>query len=80
MTDNSTENEDALFLGTDTNVYANEFFAILNGEDKEKTRAAQQDHMRDGINNILLLRKQQQARQMRAYHMWLLSGAGFGIF
>ena len=52
MTDNSTENEDALFLGTDTNVYANEFFAILNGEDKEKTRAAQQDHMRDGINNI----------------------------
>ena len=52
MTDNSTENEDALFLGTDTNVYANEFFAILNGEDKEKTRAAQQDYMRDGINNI----------------------------
>ena len=64
MTDKSNENEDALFLGTDTNVYANEFFAILNGEDKEKTRAAQQDHMRDGINNIHESAKEENKGQL----------------
>ena len=52
MTDKTIEDEDSLFLGTGTSVDANDYFAILNGEDKEKTRAVQQEHMRDGINAV----------------------------
>ena len=58
MTDNSTENEDAL----EKNMQ--KFFAILNGEDKEKTRAAQQDHMRDGINMCTKVQKKKKRATM----------------